>query len=149
MAYSLLCRCESYKDRVKNVIQLAFNVVSQEESHTSVEIAKAARADSQAMKITSLVALIFLPPTFISGIFSTTFFDFGVDKESWGVSDKFYIYWIFVLPITLASGVLWYFYVSKDPAVLRGPRIFGRRSSLKKLWDVENLDTSKQVACKE
>ena len=111
MVHSLYCRCSSYRERIKNETLLAFNVVSQDEAHTSVEIAMATKADSQAMKLTSLVALFFLPPTFLSAIFSTTFFEFGADNNSWAVSAKFYLYWVLAIPITMASVILWYFYI--------------------------------------
>jgi hypothetical protein len=137
MVYSICCRCSSYRDRMKNEIQLAFNIVSQDEAHTSVEIAKATKADSQAMKVTSLVALIFLPPTFISAIFSTTFFDFGTDENSWAMSKKFYIYWAFVLPITITGVLLWYRYIFKSFVVISTPNFLGKWTSKVDSVDVE------------
>jgi Mg2+ and Co2+ transporter CorA len=122
---------------MKNEIQLAFNIVSQDEAHTSVEIAKATKADSQAMKVTSLVALIFLPPTFISAIFSTTFFDFGTDENSWAMSKKFYIYWAFVLPITITGVLLWYRYIFKSFVVISTPNFLGKWTSKEDSVDVE------------
>lgn len=137
MVYSICCRCSSYRDRMKNEIQLAFNVVSQDEAHTSVEIAKATKADSQSMKVTSLAALIFLPPTFISAIFSTTFFDFGTDENSWAMSKKFYIYWAFVLPITITGVLLWYLYISRNSVVIPTPEFLSRWTSKVDSVDVE------------
>lgn len=60
--YSMNCRCASYRDRMKNEIQLVFNVVAQSEARASMAIAMATKADSETMKATSLVALVFLPP---------------------------------------------------------------------------------------
>ncbi|KAH8591506.1 hypothetical protein B0O99DRAFT_598091 [Bisporella sp. PMI_857] len=101
MAYSMHCRCISYRYRMKNEIQRVFNVVSQDDARASVEIAKAIKADSQAMKATSFIALVFLPPTYISAVFTTTFFDYGADSRSWGVSEKMWIYSAFVVPVTV------------------------------------------------
>ena len=137
LIYSICCRCSSYQDRMKNEIQLAFNIVSQDEAHTSVEIAKAAKTDSEAMKVTSLVALVFLPPTFISAIFSTTFFNFGADEYSWVMSRKFYIYWAVALPITLTGVLLWYFYIFGNSVVISTPNFLGKRTSKVDSADME------------
>lgn len=58
MVYSMHCRCDSYRDRTKNEIQLVFNVVAQKEAHVSAAISMAAKADGETMKATSLVALV-------------------------------------------------------------------------------------------
>jgi len=147
MVYSLCCRCSSYRDRMKNVIQLAFNIVSQDEAHTSVEIAKATKADSQAMKVTSLVALVFLPPTFISAIFSTTFFDFGADENSWTMSKKFYIYWAFVLPITITSVLLWYFYIFKTSVTILTTKFLTKLTSKVDSAEVEKQSRDMYYSC--
>ncbi|KAH6671908.1 hypothetical protein B0J14DRAFT_669371 [Halenospora varia] len=129
-AYSEFCRCASYRDRMKNDIQLALNVVSQDEARASVEIAKASKSDSQAMKVTSLIALVFLPPTYVSAVFSTSFFDFGTDSSTWAVSDKVWIYWAFCVPLTLLSVMFWFTWIfnesiSETLGVVREK--FGRR----------------------
>lgn len=112
--YGIRCRCVSYKDRIRNEIQLAFNIVSQDDARASVAIAKATKSDSQAMKAISFIALVFLPPTYIAAVFSTTFFQFGTDSKSWEVSEKVWVYWAFVIPVTLASVMLWYTRILRD-----------------------------------
>jgi hypothetical protein len=108
MVYSMHCRCTSYQERMRNEIQLVFNVMAQNEARASVAIAKATKADSEAMKATSFIALVFLPPTFVSAIFSTSFFQFGDDSGSWHVSNQFWLYWAVVLPVTFGCLFLWY-----------------------------------------
>lgn len=111
-------------------LELALNVVSQDEARASVEIAKASKSDSQAMKVTSLIALVFLPPTYVSAVFSTSFFDFGTDSSTWAVSDKVWIYWAFCVPLTLLSVMFWFTWIfneslSETLGVVREK--FGRR----------------------
>lgn len=120
--YSMNCRCASYRDRMKNEIQLVFNVVAQSEARASMAIAMATKADSETMKATSLVALVFLPPTFISAVFSTTFFQFGADPQSWEVSDKFWLYWAVVVPVTMVCIAIWYMRFFRSAAVVSGAR---------------------------
>lgn len=119
MIHSMNCRCDSYRDRMKNEIQLVFNVVAQSsEAQSSMAIALAGKVDSETMKATSLIALVFLPPTFVSAVFSTTFFEFGADAQSWGVSDKFWLYWAWVVPLTLACLVVWYVWFFRGTVAL-------------------------------
>lgn len=108
MIFGIRIRCASYKERIRNEIQLAFNLVAEEEARNSVDIAASSKADSHAMAAMGIITLLFLPPTFISAIFSTTFFDFGDDRHSWSVSDKFYVYWAATVPITIIVGVILY-----------------------------------------
>ncbi|OAX78783.1 hypothetical protein ACJ72_06908 [Emergomyces africanus] len=74
-----------------------FNIVSQ--------------TDSAAMKIISAVGLIFLPGTFISTLFGMNFFDFSVDgntgKQTFAMSDKFWVFWAISLPVTGAVILAW------------------------------------------
>ncbi|KAK2590207.1 hypothetical protein QQS21_012110 [Conoideocrella luteorostrata] len=108
-----LHRSEANKSRLQNEISLAFNQVSQGDSFLSVRIAADTRADSTAMRILSIVTVVFLPAAFISAVFSTSFFNFQQDKEkgdSWKVSDKIWIYWVTVAIVTIVTfSVIWYF----------------------------------------
>ncbi|KAI0600912.1 hypothetical protein F4775DRAFT_544045 [Biscogniauxia sp. FL1348] len=107
---SLRCRSESNAKRLENEIQLAFNTVSQYDSGVAVAIGQVAQVDSAAMRTVSSLTLVFLPPTFISAVFSMSFFNFDSGGGDWAVSDKFWIYWACAIPITLITSVLWYFW---------------------------------------
>ncbi|CAG8058175.1 unnamed protein product [Penicillium olsonii] len=102
-------RSTSNEKRLQNEIQLAFNTVAQHNAGTSVEIGRAAQIDSSAMKTIAFVTLIFLPPTFISSVFSMSFFQCG-ENDGWGMSNKFWLYWVFAIPITIATVVVWQYW---------------------------------------
>ncbi|EGE83186.2 hypothetical protein, variant 1 [Blastomyces gilchristii SLH14081] len=97
---AIKARSASLYDRLKNEISLSFNLVSQ--------------TDTAAMKIISAVGLIFLPGTFISTLFGMNFFDFSVDedtgKQTFAMSDKFWVYWAISLPVTAAVLLAWVLY---------------------------------------
>ncbi|PGH01992.1 hypothetical protein GX51_04924 [Blastomyces parvus] len=104
---AIKARAASLNDRLKNEISLSFNIVSQ--------------TDTAAMKIISAVGLIFLPGTFISAsltssytLFGMNFFDFSVDentgKQTFAMSDKFWVYWAIALPVTTAVLLAWVLY---------------------------------------
>ncbi|KAJ5951271.1 uncharacterized protein N7479_009684, partial [Penicillium vulpinum] len=99
-------RSISNDKRLQNEIQSAFGITAKRNAETSVEIGRAARMDSAAMKTIALVTLIFLPPTFISSVFSMSFFHID-DNNAWGLSNEFWVYWVFAVPITVVTVIVW------------------------------------------
>ncbi|TRX93687.1 hypothetical protein FHL15_005363 [Xylaria flabelliformis] len=136
--FSTHCRCLSYLSSLQNEIQLVFNVVSQDEARASVAIARATKSDNEIMKTTSFIALLFLPPTFISAIFSTSFFRFGDDEKGWQVSNKFWWYWVIVVPVTLLCLLVWY------KVFFRRAHIYGLDPTMGPEADVEVKNLGKQ-----
>lgn len=103
---NLRCRSISNEKRLQNEIQLAFNTVAQHDASVTLEIGRATQLDSATMKTIAFVTLTFLPPTFICAIFSMSFFDFGGDS-GWTMSDQFWIYWVFAIPTTFFTTLVW------------------------------------------
>ncbi|KAI1076455.1 hypothetical protein F5B20DRAFT_594138 [Whalleya microplaca] len=127
MISSLHYRSVSNKDRLQNEIQLSFNIAAQHDTAISVEIGRAAQADSSAMKTIAFFTMAFLPATFLSSIFSTSFFNYSADI--WNVSDQFWIYWAFVIPTTLVAFASWFFWHKIFPvtSVLETPSSISNR----------------------
>ncbi|WAO92361.1 Hypothetical protein NCS54_00986700 [Fusarium falciforme] len=117
---SLQCRASSNKERLLNEIQLTFNTVTQYDSRISVQIGRATQTDSAAMKTIAFATLAFLPATFISAVFSTSFFKIDEGTGKWGVSDKFWVYWAFAIPVTIATSGLWYLWQRAFPPAMIG-----------------------------
>ncbi|KAI1261135.1 hypothetical protein F5Y18DRAFT_210161 [Xylariaceae sp. FL1019] len=90
------------------------------------------------MKTTSFIALLFLPPTFTSAIFSTSFFSFGDDENGWRVSTKFWWYWVVVVPVTLLSVLVWY------QVFIRRAPVYGLDPTIGSRIDAELNDLRKQ-----
>ncbi|KAJ5385164.1 hypothetical protein N7517_003075 [Penicillium concentricum] len=103
---NLRSRSISNEKRLQNEIQLAFNTVAQHDASVTLEIGRATQLDSATMKTIAFVTLTFLPPTFICAIFSMSFFDFGGDS-GWTMSNKFWIYWVFAIPTTVFTTLVW------------------------------------------
>ncbi|RYO74422.1 hypothetical protein DL764_010825 [Monosporascus ibericus] len=106
--------------------QALYNIMAQKESKLNLEmaaqqrrLAHASKRDSTAMKTLSLLGAVFLPGTFLSSVFSMTFFDFNVGPQ-WGpdadtsgqgaeVSQELWIYFAVTIPLTLLIvGSWWY-----------------------------------------
>ncbi|KAI8268832.1 hypothetical protein K4K58_004155 [Colletotrichum sp. SAR11_239] len=107
MLGSLQERSASNKARLLNEIALAFNMVAQFDSGVSVDIGRAAQRDSEAMKTVAFLTLLFLPATFVSAVFSTTFFEFDSGSGEWLMSDKFWVYWVVAIPVTIVTALMW------------------------------------------
>ncbi|CAF3616058.1 hypothetical protein SNK03_003900 [Fusarium graminearum] len=104
---SLRHRASANKERLLNEVQLAFNSVAQYDSRVAVKIGRATQSDSAAMKTIAFVTLAFLPGTFISALFSMSFFNVDDDTGQWTVSNKIWMYWAIAIPVTLITSGLW------------------------------------------
>lgn len=100
-------RSVAIEARLKNELNLVLNLVAQQESGAIVRISQAAHSDGAAMRAVAVVTLVFLPSTFVSTIFSTTFFSSGSSSASWTISKKFWIYWVFSVPLTAVTIGMW------------------------------------------
>jgi Mg2+ and Co2+ transporter CorA len=75
-----------------------------------VQLSEVSRRDNSNMRSVAVVGLIYLPATFVSGLFGMNFFQFcgGSDNDdAWKVSEKFWLYWAVTIPLTLATVLVW------------------------------------------
>ncbi|KAE8375265.1 hypothetical protein BDV26DRAFT_268188 [Aspergillus bertholletiae] len=99
--HSARIRSRTLTDRLASEVQLANTLVSHEMSRHS-------RYDNKVMKTLGIVGMVYLPGTFVSGIFGSNFFDFQSGaKESWEMSREFWLYWAVTIPLTLATFAVW------------------------------------------
>ncbi|KAK3357807.1 hypothetical protein B0T25DRAFT_567056 [Lasiosphaeria hispida] len=89
---NLKLRSDSNQARLADEINFAFNNLT--------------RQDSNLIKSITLLTMFFLPSTFVSAIFSTTFFNYGDTK--WEVSGQLWIYWATIIPVTIFVILIWY-----------------------------------------
>lgn len=81
-------------------------------------ISHASKRDSTAMKALSLMGALFLPATFISSVFSMTFFDWQIGDNSppgehRTVAPELWIYFVVTLPVTITILVGWWLWDHK------------------------------------
>ncbi|GAB7332285.1 hypothetical protein MBLNU13_g04121t2 [Cladosporium sp. NU13] len=104
MLRGLLNRSRALEARLQNEINLAFHVNARHDSAVASTIADAAQRDGRVMKAISTLGMVFLPGTFVSAIFSMSFFHFakdaGTQPEYWAVSREFWVYWAVAIPLT-------------------------------------------------
>ncbi|CZT19440.1 uncharacterized protein RCC_05291 [Ramularia collo-cygni] len=104
-------RSKALEERLRNEINLAFHISAQADSLIAAKIAHAAQVDSSAMKTLSFLGLVFLPGTFISALFSMSFFNFTPATEdrpeAWRISNRFWIYFVVTVPVTMFTVGAW------------------------------------------
>lgn len=112
-------------------IYKAFHTAAQRDSNIQVRVGLEAHKETVAMKTIAIVAMAFLPPTFVSvsgtlftcdlmdliffqSIFSMSFFHFdpadGNRNASFTLSRWFWMYWAFAVPLSAATLALWFFW---------------------------------------
>ncbi|OTA64104.1 hypothetical protein K449DRAFT_432618 [Hypoxylon sp. EC38] len=101
MIKSLVQRAQATSERLDGEIHLAYNIL--------------ASTDNQIMKSVALLTMIFLPATFIATLFSTTFFSFA--EDGWLASNAFWIYWVVVIPLTIAVVLVWRFWLGASKSI--------------------------------
>ena len=86
--------------------------MTQEDANKSNRIAAEVWRDSTAMRTIAIVTLVFLPPTFISSVFSTTIFNF----QNWGIQGESvanngaWVFFVSIVGATLITFTVWWLF---------------------------------------
>ena len=97
-----------------STIQL-FHLITQEETQSSISVAKdtrtvalATKHDSTAMKTLAAVTVVFLPSTFISSFLAMPLFRWDDQPDSHSLTSRyFWVYWALSIPLTLLTVGVW------------------------------------------
>lgn len=90
-----------------NMINQRDNQLSFVQAESSREIAEAMRYDGTSMKTIAVVALVFIPATFVSTVFATTLFNFKDSTKLW---------WVYLLLCIVSTGITlaaWFCYMAR------------------------------------
>ena len=110
----LLSRIDIQLRVLYNLMQQHTFEVSKSDADAMKTIADAARRDSLEMKGIAILTMTFLPMTAFASIFSmNAFFAMGSDNSTIIVSDKFWIFWVVTVPVTVAILAGWGFWKEK------------------------------------
>ncbi|KIM38870.1 hypothetical protein M413DRAFT_419836 [Hebeloma cylindrosporum] len=108
---------KNYAERTGIRINLIYNLATQLDSRTNLEIARlssriavSTQQDSSSMITMAAVTMFFLPGTFVSALFSMVFFDTqanGNGSESLLVGSQWWLFPAITIPITILVFVIW------------------------------------------
>ncbi|MCJ1265620.1 hypothetical protein MMC22_005500 [Lobaria immixta] len=109
VAYNLLSQEENRWNRTISKQMVQDSMAMHQIALASKDIAEATKQDSYAMKTIAILTTLFLPGTFVAALFSTSMFDF--DHDSIQVSRLFWVYWAVTVPLTVVVVVIWQFWL--------------------------------------
>ncbi|KAL9114442.1 MAG: hypothetical protein Q9227_001523 [Pyrenula ochraceoflavens] len=95
------------QERMALQLNVLYNFVAQKDNRLSAKLAASAGRDSVSMKILAFISAIFLPGSFISGMFSISMFDWQHNADPAVISSRFWIYWVITIPLTALTLVGW------------------------------------------
>ncbi|KAJ3570173.1 hypothetical protein NPX13_g5815 [Xylaria arbuscula] len=88
-------------------MSILHSIISQVDNRLNARLAAASSHDSAAMKTLAFLTALFLPGTFVATIFSTDFFDWQGGNGGKVVSELFWVFWAFAVPLTIVVAVGW------------------------------------------
>ena len=105
-------RLNSLTKRVDNAINLAFNMVTQQDSMLMIQ-------DSSSMKIIAAITLLFLPTTTVATVAGSQLFLSSVTGDDWLIQTTplYRIMWAISIPLTLVVGTLalvWHWWMHSE-----------------------------------
>lgn len=114
----------------------------------SIDVARIARRDNATMKALALIGVLYLPGTFISGIFGMSFFNYNPSNNNnssdWRMSGNFWIYWAVTIPVTVFTVFLW---AILDETVEMFEKVLGRvKIALHRIWRGLPIGTKRKGA---
>jgi hypothetical protein len=131
----MLHEAESWQKKASILVQGIINLIAQQDKNTSIGIARDSKTlaeeskrDSTSMTTIAVVTMTFLPGTFAAvwfpiptqmlivfehfadafwSLFSLSMFQWNATSGKDVVNNRFWIYWIVTVPLTLATFVVW------------------------------------------
>ncbi|KAF7536280.1 hypothetical protein G7054_g4650 [Neopestalotiopsis clavispora] len=95
-------------ERVANTIQMASDTIGLKSQNNTEDMSNNMLKDSLAMRIITLVTLVFLPGTFVSGFFGMGFFTIDSDDGGkWVISPQLWVYFAAAVPVTALTLAYW------------------------------------------
>ncbi|KAK3338606.1 hypothetical protein B0T25DRAFT_426744, partial [Lasiosphaeria hispida] len=106
------------QQRVQVQIAALFHLIAQQDNAIAFETASATRSiakdslrDSSSMKMLALVAMFFLPGSFVAALFSTPLFVWDGEEPGTGIGvatrPQFKLFWAVAVPLTVLTFVLY------------------------------------------
>ncbi|KAI1344880.1 hypothetical protein F5Y15DRAFT_363995 [Xylariaceae sp. FL0016] len=94
--------------RIKSTTQMASDTITLKSQNATEHVSKYMLKDSTAMRVITLVTLVFLPATFVAGFFGMGFFTTDNDAGgAWVVTPYIWVYFVIAIPLTAITLVYW------------------------------------------
>lgn len=110
LAEGVQSHVETMRERMNLQLNVLYSITAQIDNKLSARLAANSGRDSVSMKILAVITAFFLPGTFVATLFSMSMFDWQYQSESGDgsiLSDRFWIYWVVSIPLTMMTLVGW------------------------------------------
>ncbi|KAK9773193.1 hypothetical protein AB5N19_11829 [Seiridium cardinale] len=102
--------------------QLSWNQIGYQDAQANLKIASDTRQDSGQMRSIAILTMIFLPATFVSSLFSMSFFNWSPEEGENILSPYVWIYPVITIGVTAIVVVLWWrFMRGRNNAIEKSP----------------------------
>ncbi|KAK8127823.1 hypothetical protein PG984_008931 [Apiospora sp. TS-2023a] len=103
-----------YLERSKIGIDECYAMTNQRDSELNIGIAQASNQDNASLRIIQVLSTIFLPGSFVSGLFGMGFFSTSDDGSVFVVNSRWWIYLAIAVPLTTVVFVVMVYYQWRD-----------------------------------
>jgi hypothetical protein len=100
----------NYKNRKDGTMNLVYNLVTQQDAATNMQLAASMKRDSTSMNGIAALTMVFLPGTFTAAVLSAGIFSAVASSNSIAVSGIWWLWVVITLPLTGAVLASWYVY---------------------------------------
>ncbi|KAL2834491.1 hypothetical protein BDW59DRAFT_156421 [Aspergillus cavernicola] len=113
----------NYKNRKDSTMALVYNLVTQQDAASNIQIAASMKRDSTSMNAIAAMTMTFLPETFIATILDAGIF-FAVENSTRiRVSGLWWLWIVLTIPLPLVVIVCWWWYKKIKGKVRLAPQI--------------------------
>ncbi|KAL4875720.1 hypothetical protein BJY04DRAFT_211057 [Aspergillus karnatakaensis] len=100
----------NYKNRKDSTMALVYNLVTQQDAASNIQIASSMKRDSTSMNAIAAVTMTFLPGTFIATILDAGIFMAAENSMRIYVSGLWWLWIVMTIPLTLLVVACWWWY---------------------------------------
>ncbi|KAH6967838.1 hypothetical protein BKA56DRAFT_697862 [Ilyonectria sp. MPI-CAGE-AT-0026] len=90
---------ESLDAKVETLAANAANTISLKSQNTTADMSNHMLRDSASIRVITVVTLVYLPASFVSGFFGMGFFDVGDDGTGWTATPYVWVYFLVAIPV--------------------------------------------------
>ncbi|KAL4962610.1 uncharacterized protein BDV14DRAFT_99243 [Aspergillus stella-maris] len=107
----------NYKNRKDSTMALVYNLVTQQDAASNIEIATSMKRDSTSMNAIAAMTMAFLPGTFIAGILDSGIFVATEHTTRIHVTGLWWLWIVLTVPLTLIVILIWWLYKQRKGKV--------------------------------
>ncbi|KAL4916935.1 hypothetical protein BDW62DRAFT_211604 [Aspergillus aurantiobrunneus] len=112
----------NYKNRKDSTMGLVYNLVTQQDAASNIQIAASMKRDSTSMNAIAAMTMVFLPGTFIATILDAGIFVATEDSTRINVSGLWWLWIVLTIPLTLIVMACWWWYKKRKEKVRLSPK---------------------------